>query len=203
MLFQTGQEWVSVAFYILGLIFAILLVSQFWSLANAIYDARQAKRLFGFIGGGDDARRHDRRGPHVAHRETVGTNTLLLWSAGALALCIVIVIVVLRREANAVAGRRRRRRSGRPRRRGGAAAVPELDARSSSLRVVITFGALGAAILDQQLNMATEEFKGRGQTDSITAFLGASSILAVGSPGSSSRSSSPAASTACSALASR
>ena len=34
-LFQTGQEWVSVAFYVLGLIFAILLVSQFWSLANA------------------------------------------------------------------------------------------------------------------------------------------------------------------------
>ena len=51
-LFQTGQEWVSVALYILGLIFAILLVSQFWSLANAVYDPRQAKRLFGFIGGG-------------------------------------------------------------------------------------------------------------------------------------------------------
>jgi hypothetical protein len=51
-LFQTGQEWVSAAFYLLGLIFAILLVSQFWSLANAIYDARQAKRIFGFIGGG-------------------------------------------------------------------------------------------------------------------------------------------------------
>ena len=42
----------SVALYILGLIFAILLVSQFWSLANAVYDPRQAKRLFGFIGGG-------------------------------------------------------------------------------------------------------------------------------------------------------
>ena len=36
----------------LGLILGILLISQFWTLANVIYDPRQAKRLFGFIGGG-------------------------------------------------------------------------------------------------------------------------------------------------------
>ena len=33
-------------------ILGILLISQFWTLANGIYDPRQAKRLFGFIGGG-------------------------------------------------------------------------------------------------------------------------------------------------------
>ena len=42
----------SVAFYFFGLILGILLISQFWTLANDIYDPRQAKRLFGFIGGG-------------------------------------------------------------------------------------------------------------------------------------------------------
>ena len=36
----------------LGLMLGILLISQFWTLANDIYDPRQAKRLFGFIGGG-------------------------------------------------------------------------------------------------------------------------------------------------------
>ena len=45
-------DWVAVAFYIVGLILGILLISQFWTLANDIYDPRQAKRLFGFIGGG-------------------------------------------------------------------------------------------------------------------------------------------------------
>ena len=30
----------------------MLLISQFWTLANDIYDPRQAKRVFGFIGGG-------------------------------------------------------------------------------------------------------------------------------------------------------
>ena len=51
-LFTAGYAWVPVAFYVLGLILGLLLISQFWTLANDIYDARHAKRLFGFIGGG-------------------------------------------------------------------------------------------------------------------------------------------------------
>ena len=42
----------SVGFYFFGLIMGILLISQFWTLANEVYDPRQAKRVFGFIGGG-------------------------------------------------------------------------------------------------------------------------------------------------------
>ena len=34
------------------MILSILLISQFWTLANDVYDPRQAKRIFGFIGGG-------------------------------------------------------------------------------------------------------------------------------------------------------
>ena len=52
-LFTTvGADWVAVGFYILSLILGILLTSQFWTLANDVYDPRQAKRIFGFIGGG-------------------------------------------------------------------------------------------------------------------------------------------------------
>ena len=43
---------VAVAFYLFGLIIGILLISQFWTLANDVYDPRQAKRIFGFIGAG-------------------------------------------------------------------------------------------------------------------------------------------------------
>ena len=49
---RLGAEWVSVGFYLYGLILGILLISQFWTLANDVYDPRQAKRLFGLIGGG-------------------------------------------------------------------------------------------------------------------------------------------------------
>ena len=50
--FQTGSQWASTGFYFFGLILGILVISQFWTLANDVYDPRQAKRLFGFIGGG-------------------------------------------------------------------------------------------------------------------------------------------------------
>ena len=51
-LLQTGSEAASAGLYLFGQILGILLISQFWTLANDVYDARQAKRLFGFIGGG-------------------------------------------------------------------------------------------------------------------------------------------------------
>jgi ATP:ADP antiporter, AAA family len=170
-LFQTGQEWVAAAFYLLGLIFAILLVSQFWSLANAIYDPRQAKRLFGFIGGGTALGGMTGAGITRFFAETIGTNMLLLVSAAALALCIVIVIQILRREGHAVAG------PGGEEELGGLGPREALKLFLNSrqvqlISIVITFGALGAAILDLQVSMATQEFKGRGQTDAMTAFFG-------------------------------
>lgn len=48
-LFRIGGPWVAIAFYIwMGLAFG-LAVSQFWSYANQIFDARQGKRLFSLI----------------------------------------------------------------------------------------------------------------------------------------------------------
>lgn len=169
-LFQTGGQWVSVAFYILGLLFAILLVSQFWSLANAIYDPRQAKRLFGLIGGGTSLGGMAGAALTSLIAEQVGTNTLILWSAGALTLCIGIVVLVLRRETDAVAG------PGGEEELGGLGPGEALRLFMTSRQIqlislVITFGALGASILDQQLNMAIQEFKGRTQEDAIAAFL--------------------------------
>ena len=37
-LFRTEQAWVSAAFYLVGLILGILLLSQFWTLANVVFD---------------------------------------------------------------------------------------------------------------------------------------------------------------------
>ena len=51
-LFQSRALWVSVAFYLWISVVGILLVSQFWAYSSHLLDARQAKRLFGFIGAG-------------------------------------------------------------------------------------------------------------------------------------------------------
>jgi len=52
VLFQMENQVVPVVFYVWISIVYVLTVSQFWSYSNHIFDPRQAKRLFGFIGAG-------------------------------------------------------------------------------------------------------------------------------------------------------
>ena len=80
-LFQAGQGWASVGVYFFRLILGLLLISQFWILANDIYDPRQAKRLFGFIGGGASLGGLTASVLVTQSVERVGTNNLLLVSA--------------------------------------------------------------------------------------------------------------------------
>jgi ATP:ADP antiporter, AAA family len=172
-LFQTGQAWVSVAFYLFGLLLAVLLISQFWTLANDIYDPRQAKRLFGFIGGGASLGGMTGAGLTALIAEAVGTNTLLLWSAGILGACAALVIVIFRvarptgagaldvvKEEQGVGGKEAFRLLRE---------MPQLQL----IAALIAFASLGALVIDQQLNMAAQAFKGQAQTDAITGFLAA------------------------------
>jgi ATP:ADP antiporter, AAA family len=170
-LFQTGQGWVSVAFYLLGLILGLLLISQFWTLANVVYEPRQAKRLFGFIGGGSTL--GGVLGSFLAanYAQRIGTNNLLLFSIFFMVLCIFLVILILHRERiGEDASLEVRKEEGV-----GAKKAIELLGKSKHLRLialVISFAAIGAAIIEQQLNMAGEAAKGQHQTDAITSFLG-------------------------------
>ena len=167
-LFRTEASWVSVAFYVFGLLIGVLLINQFWMLANDVYDARQAKRLFGFIGGG--ASLGGVMGSwltKVAVYE-VGTNNLLLVSAALLVVGIGVVTVVGRRQRLSGTGL-----SVDERGVGGGEALRLLRS-SRQLQVialVVAFAAIGAGIIDQQLNMAAAAFKGEDSTDALTGFL--------------------------------
>ena len=168
-LLQTGAAWVTVAFYFFGLILGVLLISQFWTLANDIFDARQAKRLFGFIGGGASLGGALGAAMTAALVQEVGSEQLVLVSAAALALCSGIVVLLLRQhdigeEADFDASEQGV---------GGREAF-RLLSESRPLKVLaLTVGcaAAGAAVVDQQLNMAAEALRGDGGGDSIAAFL--------------------------------
>ena len=169
VLFQTGQGWVAVAFYVLGLILGVLLISQFWLLANTIYNPRQAKRMFGFIGGGASLGGMAGSGLTALVAETVGTDRLLLVSASVLVGCAFLVATIVQKQK--AEGRSGDTASGREDGVGFGEAI-QLLRRSKQLQliaVLISFAAMGAKILDQQLIMATEEFIEEG--DSVTAFL--------------------------------
>jgi AAA family ATP:ADP antiporter len=168
---QVGAEWVSVGFYLFGLILGILLISQFWTLANDIYDPRQAKRLFGLIGGGASLGGATGAAITAGLVETLGTKTMLLVSAAIMVVCLLIVVRIIR--GNERAGQSDASKTGEEESIGGGEALALL--RSSRhlqiIALVITFAAIGAAIIEQQLNMAAAEAKGQSNTDGITAFL--------------------------------
>ncbi len=46
------SEFLLYFYYVIVSLFAVLTTSQFWIIANMVYNAREAKRLFGFIGAG-------------------------------------------------------------------------------------------------------------------------------------------------------
>jgi ATP:ADP antiporter, AAA family len=168
-LFSQQASWVSVLFYVAGLILGVLLISQFWTLANLVYDPRQAKRLFGFIGGG--APLGGVAGNALASMApTIGSTNLLLPSAALMALCAFIVSLIIGRESvqpdSALAGKEKKGVS--------IAEAFQLLRSSKHLQIialVISFASIGAAIIEQQLNMAAAASKGAGATDNITAFL--------------------------------
>ncbi len=45
------DNWILYVFYVWVAVFGVLSASQFWILANIVFNAREAKRLFGLIGG--------------------------------------------------------------------------------------------------------------------------------------------------------
>ena len=170
--FRTGVAGTSVAFYLVGQILGLLLISQFWVLANDIYDARQAKRLFGFIGGGASLGGMTASALVVFSVDTVGAGNLLLASSVLLVACAGVVTTVMRRAGGLSLAKVAA--SGEKTGVGGADAFRMLrESRHLQLiAVIIGFAAIGAGLLDQQLNMAVEEAAGAGGADRIAAFLG-------------------------------
>jgi AAA family ATP:ADP antiporter len=163
---RTGAVWVTVALYSFGLLFGLFLISQFWTLANELYDARQAKRLFGFIGGGASL------GGAVGATllrvlvYQIGSNNMLLVSAVVLGMCVFIVDAILRRQPTLAS-------DGYIEEQGvGGREALRLLAESDHLKImalVIGCAAAGAAIVQQQLSMAAEATG--GDADRMTAFL--------------------------------
>ncbi len=46
------EDWLLYFYYVILSLFGVLVTSQFWVIANIVFNIREAKRLFGFIGAG-------------------------------------------------------------------------------------------------------------------------------------------------------
>lgn len=92
-----GLALASIALYLWTAVVAILLVSLFWSLSSHVLDARQARRLFGFLGAGGllgsiAGGQAARWGSHFA-----GASGALFLGAGLLVLCSFAALLFGRR----------------------------------------------------------------------------------------------------------
>ena len=147
-----GSVAASAAFFVFGLALGLLLISQFWTLANDLYDSRQARRLFGFIGGG--ASLGGAMGATITRFsvDLVGTPNLLPISAAVLLACGVVVALIVRREPHAASSHAIEAERGV-----GLGAARQMLAESRQLRIItllITCAGMSAVIIEQQLNMA-------------------------------------------------
>ncbi len=168
VLFQSGAEWVAVSFYVFGRLFGILVISQFWTLANEVYDARQARRLFGFIGGGSSLGGALGGSITAFMAGTVGTTNLLLAGALVLVACMGIVMAIIGRQPHISVTAAAAVEEGV-----GAKEAVNLLRSSRHLQLialVIGFAAIASVVISQQLYMAAEATK--TSEGELTAFLG-------------------------------
>ena len=166
-LFRFEGNWVSVAFYLLGTTVGILLISQFWIFANLIYDPRQAKRLFGFVGAGAPLGGFVGYAITGQYAKSLGSTNLLPISAACMAICAIIVVAIIRREdvrgfapirdEKGVVGKQ-------------ALQLLRESKHLQTIALVISFASIGAAVVEQQVNMAAEATA--GGEGAIAGFLG-------------------------------
>jgi AAA family ATP:ADP antiporter len=109
-LFGLGHNWVAALYYLwLGMAFAIA-VSQFWTYANQVFDPRQARRLFAFIGAGGLLGAVLGGLLAAAVTRFTGTRFTLL-AAAALLLSLPMLVVLIERVRGSVPAVKRSRRS--------------------------------------------------------------------------------------------
>lgn len=158
--------WSSGAFYIFGKLFPLLLVSQFWLVANLLFTAAQARRIFGPIGVGLILGGIAGSTISGTMADLVGSENLLLLSIAILGLCGALVWHLSPRMAAADD------RSARLTEDLSAGAV-KLLRRSSHLRTIALILGLTIVVgtlIDWQFNRAVELYV-EGE-DAKTAFFG-------------------------------
>ena len=98
--------WLFPAFYIWVKIFGVLVPAQIWTLANYVLTTREAKRVFGMVGGGGVAGWIFSGYFSKAMTRSFGTESLLLGMVVFVLICAGLVILIWRSGQTAVAGGR-------------------------------------------------------------------------------------------------
>jgi AAA family ATP:ADP antiporter len=97
--FKVQAGWFLYAFFVYVALFGVVSTSQFWLLANYVFDAREAKRLFSLIGAGGISGGIFGGYSDKIFAPLIGTDNLLLFCVVFWVICIYILIKVWKQSA--------------------------------------------------------------------------------------------------------
>ncbi|MBK8128190.1 MAG: hypothetical protein IPK53_04355 [bacterium] len=167
-----AAEWFIFAFYVWVTIFGLITTTQFWLLANYVFNAREAKRLFSVIGSGAIA--GGIVGGYLTSVlvTTLHTTGMLHLCMVFLALCLVLQYFIWKRSAHATYGERMRRQD-RQRARWEEPSPWSLLLQSRLvlyLSGIVGIGVVVGTLIDYQFSvMASQSIS---NSDEMTAFFG-------------------------------
>ena len=167
-LFKLNVDWFAALFYVWVSIFSVLLISQFWMTANIIYSASQAKRLFGFIGSGGILGGITGGGITNSIATSIGTENLLLLSAG-----ILIFIIFIANKLNSITSNSSVESIADTKsdERGTSAAKIILNSKHLQfIGIIISLNVIISSFIDYEFNTIIE--KSFNSIDERTAFFG-------------------------------
>ncbi|MBD3170488.1 MAG: hypothetical protein GF307_13470, partial [candidate division Zixibacteria bacterium] len=164
--------WLYYAFYIWVAIFGVISATQFWLLANYVFNAREAKRLFGFIGAGGISGAIF--GGYLTNflASWIGTVNLLVISMAFMLICLGLLRIIWRASARKNYMDRlehQKRFSGSDDSQSPIRAVlnsPHL----TYISVIILVSVIVANLVDYQFNSIASEYI--ADEDRLTAFFG-------------------------------
>ena len=174
MLFKTGQStpWLVFGFYVWVALFGVISTSHFWLLSGYVFHAREARRLFGFIGAG--AISGGIFGGYLTRllAPLIGTAHMILISAGFLAICILIAVHIWNHDArdNYSEKLARARKTGRDESIQNILNVLKQSRHLAYMAGIIGIGVVAANLVDYQFSaIASQKIQNE---DQLTAFFG-------------------------------
>ncbi|HMS84844.1 MAG TPA: Npt1/Npt2 family nucleotide transporter [Nitrospira sp.] len=178
-LFQSGWPWLFYVLYIWAGVIGLLTLSQYWLLANCVFNTREAKRLFGLVGAG--AILGGLVGGVITAKVAlwIGTESLLGIAAGGYLLCSGLAWIISR-STESVDGRSDSVTASDPAGAPVPSSVPILATIRSTPQLLMIAGLIGIAeivvlLVDYQFKViAKESFP---STDALTGFMGIFSAL--------------------------
>lgn len=170
--FHYKAGWFYYFFYIWVALFATITTSQFWLLANYVFNAREAKRLFGFVGAG--AISGGIFGGYLTKflAPVIGTDFLLLFCIAFMSICLAILNQVWKTSAR-YNYKDRLIQEKRISKENSGNNIFKLFIKSNHLlylAAIIGFGVIVANLVDYQYNAIASQLI--TNEDELTAFFG-------------------------------